>query len=224
MNNALKRPDGDLRTPIVFVVDDDAGVLDALYSLLKSVGLQAELFASTAALLERKFPDTTSCLVLDVRLPGIGGLDFQNQLSRAGIHLPIIFMTGHGDIPMTVRAMKGGAVDFLAKPFRDQDLLDAVGLALEKDQRRRESDRAMADMRERFASLSPREREVLELVTTGLLNKQIASKMGLSEITVKIHRGHLMKKMSARTVAELVKFSELLVSDRRSRGDSDGAL
>jgi FixJ family two-component response regulator len=210
---AMKEPDAGLSVPMVLVVDDDAGVLEALGSLFMSVGLRAALFASAAELLERKFPDTVSCLVLDVRLPGLGGLDFQKQLSQAGIRLPIIFMTGHGDIPMTVRAMKGGAVDFLAKPFRDQDLLDAVASALARDKKRRESEHALADLRERFALLSVREREVLGLVTTGLLNKQVAAEMGLSEITVKIHRGRVMKKMGARTIADLVKMSELLTVD-----------
>jgi FixJ family two-component response regulator len=210
---AMEEPDAGLSVPMVLVVDDDAGVLEALGSLFMSVGLRAGLFASAAELLERKLPDTVSCLVLDVRLPGLGGLDFQKQLSQAGIRLPIIFMTGHGDIPMTVRAMKGGAVDFLAKPFRDQDLLDAVASALARDKKRRESEHALADLRERFALLSAREREVLGLVTTGLLNKQVAAEMGLSEITVKIHRGHVMKKMCARTIADLVKMSELLTTD-----------
>jgi FixJ family two-component response regulator len=218
----IKEPDVDPLAPVVLVVDDDADVLEALGSLFMSVGLRSELFASTAELLERQLPDTVSCLVLDVRLPGVSGLDFQKQLSQADIRLPIIFMTGHGDIPMTVGAMKGGAVDFLAKPFRDQDLLDAVASALARDKGRRERDDALSDLRERFALLSTKEREVLELVTTGLRNKQVADKMGLSEITVKIHRGRVMKKMCARTIAELIKMSELLtVDDQRSVTGSD---
>jgi FixJ family two-component response regulator len=195
---------------IVFVVDDDEGMCMALRSLFRSVGLRVELFGSAAELLSSKLPDVVSCLVLDVRLPGLGGLDFQAELAKANISIPVIFMTGHGDIPMTVRAMKAGAVDFLTKPFRDQDMLDAVTAALHRDRIRREAERHLSGLKTRFQSLTPREREVMALVTTGLMNKQIAGKLGLTEITIKIHRGHLMRKMGARSVADLVKMSEAL--------------
>ena len=194
----------------MFVVDDDATIREALRSLLRSVGLQVELFATTRDFLERKRPDVPSCLVLDVRLPGTGGLDFQRQLAEAGVHIPIIFITGHGDIPMSVRAMKAGAVEFLTKPFRDQDLLDAIQVALEKDgaQRRREGE--ISIVRERFELLTPREREILPLVVSGLLNKQIAAQIGTSETTVKVHRSQLMRKMGADSLANLVRIAEKL--------------
>lgn len=200
----------DASAPIVFVVDDDLSLREALGSLFRSVGLRVEAFASAPELLQRQLPDVPSCLVLDVRLPGLSGLEFQSQLVKADIRLPIIFMTGHGDIPMTVRAMKAGAIDFLAKPFRDQDLLDAVSAALARDVERRRNDLSLSGLRDRFASLTAREREVLRYVTSGLLNKQIAARIGLSEITVKIHRGHMMKKMEAGSVADLVKMAEQL--------------
>jgi FixJ family two-component response regulator len=199
----------------VFVVDDDQSMQRALALLLKSVGLDVCVFSSTADLLRHKFPDVPSCLVLDVRLPGISGLDFQGELAKSGIKLPIIFMTGFGDIPMSVRAMKAGAVDFLTKPFRDQDMLDAVGRAIENDRVRRGNDDAMSEIRARFESLTPREREVMALVSAGLMNKQVAAEIGLSVITVKIHRGHIMKKMRAKSLAELVIMADALGIRRR---------
>ena len=196
--------------PIVYIVDDDASLRNALRSLLRSVGLQVQLFGSAPELLQSKLAETTSCLVLDIRLPGVSGLEFQSELAKANIHVPIIFMTGHGDIPMSVRAMKAGAIDFLTKPFRDQDMLDAVMMALERDRKRRESEGAFSDLRARFELLTPREREVMGLVTAGLMNKQIAAETELAEITVKIHRGHVMKKMAARSLADLVRMAEAL--------------
>jgi FixJ family two-component response regulator len=195
---------------IVFVVDDDASMRQALARLFRSVDLEAETFGSTADMLRHDFPDVPSCLVLDVRLPGLSGLDFQAELAKAGIKIPIIFMTGHGDIPMSVKAMKAGAVDFLTKPFRDQDMLDAVGRAIENDRARRSSDNAMTGVRARFETLTAREREIMALVTTGLMNKQVAGETGLSLITVKIHRGHIMKKMHARSLADLVRMADAL--------------
>jgi len=195
---------------IVFVIDDDASMRRALTNLFQSVGLKAEVYGSASEMLLSKLPDVASCLVLDIRLPGLSGLDFQTELARANIHIPIIFMTGHGDIPMTVRAMKGGAVDFLAKPFRDQDMLDAVVTAIERDRKRREADKIVANLQSLLDTLTPREREILALVSSGLLNKQIAAELGLAEITVKIHRGHIMKKMAARSLADLVRKAETL--------------
>jgi len=197
-------------TPIVLVVDDDPSVREALSSLFRSVGLDPKLFASTTELLQHNFPEAPCCLVLDIRLPGVSGLDFQTRLAEANIHEPIIMMTGHGDIPMSVRAMKGGAVDFLTKPFRDQDMLDAVAQAIERDRKRRDSDKSLAELRGLFELLTAREREIMALVTAGLMNKQVAGQLGLSEITVKIHRGHIMRKMGVRSLADLVRAAEIL--------------
>src|SRR5262245_6090160 len=195
---------------VVFVVDDDAAVRDALASLLKSVGLRAEMFASAAQFLEGKRPNAPSCLVLDVRLPGLSGLDFQAELAKKGIQVPIIFITGHGDIPMSVRAMKAGAVEFLTKPVRDQDLLDAIQLALERDRARRGQEQTVAELRANVKTLTPREHEVMADVTAGFMNKQIAGEMGVSEITVKVHRGNVMRKMGARSLADLVRMADVL--------------
>ncbi len=196
--------------PVVFVVDDDLSVREGLSSLLRSVGLRVELFASAADFLHTSPPSAPSCLVLDVRLPGLSGLDFQAELAKSNIRIPIVFMTGHGDIPMTVKAMKAGAVEFLTKPFRDQDMLDAVQLALARDSAQRESDSTGSDLRLKFERLSQREREVMALVTAGLMNKQVAAEIGVSEVTIKFHRGHVMRKMNARTLADLVRMADLL--------------
>ncbi len=196
--------------PIVFVVDDDAPTRQALARLFYSVQLRVEVFASAQEFLQSKRPDVPGCLVLDVRLPGLSGLDFQTELTNADIQIPIVFITGHGDIPMSVRAMKAGAVDFLLKPFRDQDLLDAVASAIQRDQARRDGEKMISDVRMRFSSLTPREREIMALVASGLLSKQIAAQIEVSEITVKVHRSHLMKKMGARTVADLVRMAGAL--------------
>jgi len=193
------------QAPVVFVVDDDPSVRSSLKFLMSSVGLQVEGFESADALLKRNPPDAPSCLVLDVRLRGLSGLDFQRELAARNCHMPIIFITGHGDIPMSVRAMKAGAVEFLTKPFRDQDLLDAVRIALEKDRERRERNREVSDLKERFNSLTPREQEVMSMVVSGKLNKQIADQLGTAENTVKVHRSRVMEKMHAQSVAELVK-------------------
>ena len=207
---------GDVPGPVVFVVDDDVSVRGALDSLFRSVGLRVQLFATAAELLSAKLPDVESCLVLDVRLPGVSGLDFQTQLARESNNIPIIFMTGHGDIPMSVRAMKAGAIDFLAKPFRDQDMLDAVTVAIDHDRKRRDSERQVGDLKALFATLSPREREIMGHVTAGLMNKQVAAEVGLSEITVKIHRGNVMRKLKARSLADLVRMAEVLGVGQRT--------
>jgi FixJ family two-component response regulator len=196
--------------PIVFVIDDDASVREALRNLFRSVGLRVEVFGSAPEFLQSTLPDAASCLILDIRLPRLSGLDFQAELAKAGIHIPIIFMTGHGDIAMTVRAMKAGAVDFLTKPFRDQDMLDAVMTAIERDQNSRHEARTLSDLHALFATLTPREREVMALVTAGLMNKQIAAEIGIAEITVKIHRGHIMRKMAAKSLADLVTMARTL--------------
>jgi FixJ family two-component response regulator len=200
----------DTGGPTVLVVEDDESVRRALSNLFQSVGLDVQLFGSASDMLQSKLPANASCLVLDVRLPGLSGLDFQTELAKAKINIPIIFMSGHGDIPMTVRAMKGGAVDFLTKPFRDQDMLDAVGAAIERDRKRRETEKVVSDLQARFETLTPREREIFAFVSSGLMNKQIAAELGLAEITVKIHRGHITRKMGAKSLAELVRQAETL--------------
>ena len=200
--------------PVVFVIDDDASVRAALSSLIRSVGLRVEVFASASEFLAAKRTDGPSCLILDVRLPGVSGLNFQAELAKANIVIPIIFITGHGDIPMSVKAMKAGAVEFLTKPFRDQDLLDAIKVALERARSWIESEKAVSELRANFESLSPRETEVMARVTSGLLNKQIAAELGVSEVTVKVHRGNVMQKMGAKSLADLVKMADTLAIRR----------
>ena len=196
------------RSGVVFVIDDDASLRRAIQRVLGSVGLHVELFGSAREFLAASRLDVPSCLVLDVRLPGMSGLDLQRELTSAGIHIPLIFITSYGDIPMSVRAMKAGAVEFLTKPFRDQDLLDAIQLALKRDRLRRESEADVQSLRERFESLTPREREILPLVVSGLLNKQIAASIGTSEASVKVHRSQLTRKMGAQSLADLVRMAE----------------
>jgi FixJ family two-component response regulator len=196
--------------PIVFVVDDDESMRRALTNLFQSVGLRVEVFGSAPELLRSKLPEVASCLVLDIRLPGLSGLDFQLELAKANIHIPIVFMTGHGDIPMSVMAMKAGAVDFLSKPFRQQEMLDAATVAIERDRKRRKDEKIVSNARALFETLTPREQEVLSLVAAGLMNKQIAAEIGIAEITVKIHRGHIMKKIGTRSLADLVRIAEML--------------
>ena len=195
---------------LVLVIDDDPSVRNGLALLFRSVGFETRAFGSAQEFLQSTLPDVPSCLVLDVRLPGQSGLEFQAELVKANTHIPIIFMTGHGDIPMTVRAMKAGAVDFLTKPFRDQDMLDAVTTAIERDRVSRDEARVLSGLHARFATLTPREREVIALVTSGLMNKQIAAEIGIAEITVKIHRGHIMRKMAAKSLPDLVRMAEML--------------
>ena len=196
--------------PIVYVIDDDESMRRGLTNLFESVGLRVEAFGSAPELLQRKLPDVPSCVVLDIRLPGMSGLDFQTLLEKAAIHIPIVFVTGHGDIPMSVKAMKAGAADFLTKPFRQQEMLDAVTAAIERDRKRRQDEKIVSNARALFETLTPREREILALVSAGLMNKQIAAEIGIAEITVKIHRGRIMKKMGTRSLADLVRITEML--------------
>ena len=196
--------------PVVFVIDDDPSMRDSLQDLLQSVGMEARVFRSTQEFLRAERPDAPGCLVLDVRLPGQSGLDFQRTLATSGIELPIVFISGHGDIPMTVRAMKAGAVEFLAKPFRDQDLLDAIHGGIERDRARRGDAALVAQLRELFASLTEREREIMALVVAGRQNKQIAAELGVSEVTVKAHRGQIVRKMKAKSLPELVRMADRL--------------
>jgi FixJ family two-component response regulator len=204
---------GDLaggRDPVVLVVDDDIAIRESLASLFQSVGLRVKVFSSASELLQSSLPNGPSCLVLDIRLPGISGLDFQIDLDKAGIRIPIIFMTGHGDIPMSVQAMKAGAIDFLTKPLRHQEMIHAVTRALAADQKRRADEQAVSDLRLLYESLTPRERDVMALVTAGMMNKLVAEELGVSEITVKVHRSHVMKKMQTRSLADLARIADTL--------------
>jgi FixJ family two-component response regulator len=195
---------------VIYIVDDDQDVREGLGSLFESVGLRSQAFGSATEFLSAKLPDATSCIILDVRLPGLSGLDFQDKLARAKMDTPIIFITGHGDIPMTVKAMKGGAVEFLSKPLREQDLLDAVQLALRRAHTNRESHSRVRGIQERYGALSSREKEVMRFVCSGLMNKQVAAKIGISEITVKVHRHNVMKKLDAKSLADLVRMADML--------------
>src|SRR5439155_758349 len=211
------RPDTAMaqEPPTIVVIDDDPSIRKALDNLFRSVGLAVELFGSPQEFLQSKRPDRPGCIVLDVRFPGRSGLDMQREMAAANTALPIVFITGYGDIPMTVRAMKGGAVEFLTKPFRDQDLLDAVQIALERDSARRENEKQVSRLKSQFELLTPREQEVIALVTAGMMNKQIAAEMGVSEITIKVHRGNIMRKMGARSLADLVRMADALEIRRR---------
>jgi FixJ family two-component response regulator len=195
---------------VVYVVDDDVSVRNSLSNLLRSVDLPVEVFSSPASFLQRELPDVASCIVLDIRMPGSSGLDFQTELRTAGINIPIIFLTGHADVKMSVQAMKAGAIDFLTKPYREQEILDAVVAAVERDRKRRENDMAALELRKRFETLSKREQQIMALVTSGMMNKQAAAEAGLSEVTVKIHRGNVMQKMRAKSFAELVRMADTL--------------
>ena len=206
--------------PVVYVVDDDVIVRKSLALLFQSVDLSAKLFASARELLQRKLPPVPSCIILDVRLPGLGGFEVQSELTKADVRIPIIFMTAHSDVPMSVRAMKGGAIDFITKPFRDQDILEAVTSAINRDRARLGAERTWRELQTRFDELTSREQQVMALVTAGLMNKQVAAEMGLKEITVKIHRGHLMKKMQAKSLADLVKMAEALGLRRTTASQS----
>ncbi|MDF2457716.1 MAG: response regulator [Nitrospira sp.] len=196
--------------PIVFVVDDDASMREAVQDLIASVGLRAQGFASPREFLEAARPDAPACLILDVRLPGSSGLNFQQELARAGVNIPVIFITGHGDIPMSVRAIKAGAVEFLTKPFRDQELLDAINAGIERNRVQRQEAAVMDDLLQRYAALTPRERETMSLVILGRMNKQIAGELGVSEVTIKVHRGQIMRKMRAKSLPDLVRMGDLL--------------
>lgn len=210
MTDHANQSQASVGDPIVLIVDDDPSMRRALTNLFQSVGLKVEAFSSAAEIMEAKPPAVPSCLVLDIRLPGSSGLDLQADLAKANIHTPIIFITGHGDIPMTVRAMKSGAVDFLTKPVRDQDMLDAVQAAIERDRKRRDAEKSISGVRSRFEGLTARERDVLALVASGLMNKQVAAELGLAEITVKIYRGQIMRKMAAKSLADLVRMTDAL--------------
>ena len=203
-------PTGPVTEPTVFVIDDDNSLREALGRLIRSAGLQVKLFASAADFVVHDVPDVPCCLVLDVRLPGLSGLDFQAELAAANIQIPIVFMTGHGDIPMSVRAMKAGAIEFLTKPVRDHDLLDAIQVGLERDRKRHEGEKSVSALRAKFDTLTPREQEVMACVTAGLLNKQVAARLGIAEHTVKIHRGNVTRKMGVRSVADLVRMADIL--------------
>jgi FixJ family two-component response regulator len=214
MQPALQSQSDD--NPIVLVIDDDPDVREGLRALLQSVNLESRAYTSAPEFFRSKLPDQVSCLILDVRLPGLGGLDFQAELAKVNVNIPIIFITGYGDIPMSVKAMKAGAVEFLTKPVREQDLLDAVREALERDRKRRKSDEEIYDLRNRYNALSPREQEVMSLVAAGLMNKQVAAEIGIVEVTVKVHRHNIMKKLGAKSLADLVRMADALGIPRRS--------